>query len=184
MSEPRQSGRRQRLATAATMVFLAALLLVGLPWLIWWQMTAKFVRAWEQEKRPALAAAAEAAQPLIDALGRYRADHGRYPDELEALVPEYLGRVPAPQRPLRDPWWYGPLEEGREFYLFAHPPQNYYGVPIQAPTDAEQLVYQSDGRYEHDPWDLAAGARREREPLDRIGAWAYYAHSSTPPRRD
>ena len=184
MSEPGQSGRRQRLATAATTVLLAALLLVGLPWLIWWQMTAKFVRAWEQEKRPALAAAAEAAQPLIDALGRYRADHGRYPDELAALVPDYLDAIPAPRPPLRGDWRYAPLDDGREFILIGEPAMNYYGVPIQAPTSAEQLAYEPDGRYEHDPWDLAMGGRREREPLDRIGAWAYYADSTTPPRRD
>jgi hypothetical protein len=49
-----------------------SLLLLG-----WWNIDRKFERIWEQEKRPKLAAAAGAAQPLLDALEAYKRDNGR-----------------------------------------------------------------------------------------------------------
>ncbi len=175
-------SRRSTAIGVAVAVILAGVCFFVLPKLAWWYVTQKYVRIWEREKRPALVAAAEAAQPIIDALDAWKGDHGRYPDELQALAPVYLDTVPEPQAPLRGEWCYGPLEDGREFYLFAHPPDNYYGVPIQAPTDAEVFIYESNGRYDRHPWSLRDGDPREETPLTRIGAWAYYAHSTTPPR--
>ena len=163
-------------------VSLAGVCFFVVPKLAWWHVTHKYVRIWEQEKRPKLVAAAEAAQPIIDALDAHERDHGRYPEELAALVPEYLDSVPKPQAPLLYGWQYGPLREGTECFLLASAPQNYYGVPIQAPTDAEWLVYESDGTYEDYPLGLLGGNPMKREPLARLGDWAYYAWSSTPPR--
>jgi hypothetical protein len=36
----------------------------------------------------------ERAEPIIDALGVYHKEHGKYPDRLMELVPEYLAEVP------------------------------------------------------------------------------------------
>ncbi len=176
-------SRRSTAIGVAVAVILAGVCFFVLPKLAWWYVTQKYVQIWEQEKRPQLVAAAQAAQPIINALNACKRDHGRYPEELAALVPEYLDTVPKPQAPLHDSEWrYGTLDDGAEFYLFAHPPDNYYGVPIQAPTDAEVLIYESDGRYDRHPWSLRDGDPRKETPLTRIGAWAYYAHSTTPPR--
>ncbi|MEA3399865.1 MAG: hypothetical protein U9R79_01335 [Armatimonadota bacterium] len=139
-------------------------------------MECKYERVWRDEKRPRLAAATRAAQPIIAALAQYHRDHERYPEELEALVPQHLGAIPDPRPPLHDPWVYVPLDGGDDFLLYAEAPMNYYGVPIQPPSTAEQLVYESDGTYEHDPWSVEAGEPRQREPIDRIGKWAYYAY--------
>jgi hypothetical protein len=49
---------------------------------------------WWAEDR-AFAALAARSEPLIQALERYRADHQRYPESLEDLVPAYLASVPA-----------------------------------------------------------------------------------------
>jgi hypothetical protein len=147
-----------------------SLLLLG-----WWNIDRKFERIWEQEKRPKLAAAAGAAQPLLDALEAYKRDNGRYPEELEQLVPKYLDEVPEPRKPLYPPLKFLPLDDGEEFMLFAEAPQNYSGGFLP-PGSAEQLVYESDRTYHHDPWSVEMGDPRNREPLERIDGWAYYAY--------
>jgi len=122
-------------------------LLIALPVVSWWWIIARQWREWWEEKRPALAAAAHTAQPLIDALEAYRRDQGRYPDELEALVPGCLDAIPQPPTPIRYGWEYVALERGREFMLWGEPGQNYSGVMPMPPTNAEFLLYESDGTY-------------------------------------
>jgi len=152
-----------------------ALVLGGLWGLMAWRTVARFERIWEEEKRPKIAAAADAAQPILDALVAYKRDHGRYPEELAALTPQYLAVIPEPRKPLYPPWKFFPLHDGGEYMLFAEAPQNYYGVPIQPPTAAEQLVYESDGTYQYDPWSVEMGDPRQREPIELIDGWAYFA---------
>jgi hypothetical protein len=45
-------------------------------------------------RRAEFTAVAEAAQPLIDAIRQYEADHARPPDSLAAIVPSYLPVIP------------------------------------------------------------------------------------------
>jgi hypothetical protein len=39
----------------------------------------------------------ELAEPIIAALEVYRTEHGRYPDQLQALVPGYVNAIPTPR---------------------------------------------------------------------------------------
>ena len=52
------------------------------------EMVVKMARRYD------LAQAIERYDQVINAIERYRRDHGAYPPDLEALVPEYLSRVP------------------------------------------------------------------------------------------
>jgi hypothetical protein len=40
--------------------------------------------------------AAHRARPLLDAIQQYETDHGNVPQTLEALIPDYLDRIPTP----------------------------------------------------------------------------------------
>jgi hypothetical protein len=71
-------------------------------------------------------------QELVEALRAYRADHGAYPEALEALVPGYLPKLEPPAWGL-GVWRYRRLvaEEGRaeeQFFLAA--PANETGFPL------------------------------------------------------
>lgn len=60
----------------------------------------------------------ELAVPIIAALEHYRTEHGRYPDQLHALVPGYVGAIPTPRLGLFSarPFGYG-TESGDKFVL-------------------------------------------------------------------
>jgi hypothetical protein len=51
---------------------------------------------------------------LVQALNKYRADHGRFPRSLAELSPQYLKEIPQPDWGLRR-WIYEPSES--DFYL-------------------------------------------------------------------
>lgn len=57
--------------------------------------------------------------PLISALRAYQRDHGRYPERLSALVPDYLPRIPTTGLAAFPKFEYGCVE-GKEFSLWVH----------------------------------------------------------------
>ena len=74
---------------------------VGYATLIWLASWASFAgvgstiqSAWPQ-RRAGLQRAATRAEPLIDAIERYKIDQGRPPANLQQLVPRYLPKIPA-----------------------------------------------------------------------------------------
>ncbi len=176
MSDGEGTRWARQCVTQALMLGALLLILVAAGAILWWRTTSEQWREWREEKRPALAAAAAKAQPIIDALETYHRDHGRYPGELQALVPEYLEAIAEPPPPLRYGWEYYPLAGGEEFMLFATPRQNYSGVMPMPPSNAEFLVYESDGTYTVHPLNAGQtwGTPPEYEPWDRFGEWAYY----------
>ena len=48
---------------------------------------------------------------IVDALERYHSDHGKYPDVLAALIPEYEPNIPLPTWGLGE-WIYDPTDSG------------------------------------------------------------------------
>jgi hypothetical protein len=70
--------------------------------------------------------ATERAQPVVDAIGKFEATTGKYPDSLDELLPRYLNEFPA-LRPVisQPPIKYKLLERGPELSIdamgaFAH----------------------------------------------------------------
>lgn len=57
----------------------------------------------------------ERAKGLIQALEQYKADTGRYPSDLDALVPNYLTSIPQPARAAQ--YEYELLSNGDEFTI-------------------------------------------------------------------
>lgn len=49
------------------------------------------------------------AAPLVEAIGAYEARHGRAPETLEALIPDYLSTLPATGIPAAPVWQYESL---------------------------------------------------------------------------
>lgn len=59
------------------------------------------------------------AQPLIEALERYKQAHGNYPADLQTLVPAYLENIPKPA--LRYPYFYTVCTDGSVYILLFRP---------------------------------------------------------------
>jgi hypothetical protein len=57
--------------------------------------------------------------PVISALRAYQSDHGRYPERLSALTPDYLPSAPTTGLAAFPKFEYGSVE-GREFSLWVH----------------------------------------------------------------
>lgn len=72
--------------------------------------------------------AKQAALPIMQALETYKADAGRYPEELGALVPRYLDSVgEAPVAFIRSlPYGYGASEDGASFSISFSKPHGYW----------------------------------------------------------
>ena len=69
----------------------------------------------------AVAASQARGDEIIAAVGRYQADHGVYPQTLDALVPRYLQRILPPDAGDRK-WRYEAVDDGRQFNIsFAGP---------------------------------------------------------------
>ena len=102
--------------------------------------------------------AASRAQPLVQAIKRHVADHGRPPDGLLALIPRYIDRIPSGLPELefvtgeRARKGYG----GNEWALYAVVPT---GV-----LNWDQFLYLPDQRYP----EVGYGGW-----LERVGDWAY-----------
>ena len=110
-------------------------------------------------RRAGLEAAVARAKPLIAAIERYKADKGQAPENLQALVPKYIARVPQtgmvsyPEfRYSRADWGDGALQ----FYTLR--------VRTGFALNYESLDYFSDRKYL---------ARLPGERIERIGDWAY-----------
>lgn len=72
--------------------------------------------------------AKQAAEPIMQALETYKADAGRYPEELGALVPRYLDSVgEAPVAFIRTlPYGYRPSEDGASYSISFPKPHGYW----------------------------------------------------------
>lgn len=53
---------------------------------------------------------------VSDAILKYQRSNGRFPEELNALVPVYIAAIPPPV-PGDDDWTYRCLDDGERFYL-------------------------------------------------------------------
>jgi hypothetical protein len=57
----------------------------------------------------------ERADTVVEALESYKLDHGRYPAELQALVPRYLKQIAPPL--IGTKWGYSAPDDGARFIL-------------------------------------------------------------------
>ena len=101
------------------------------------------------------------AQPVIDAIERYRAKTGEYPNSLDVLVPEYLPSIPATGNTIYPNYEYRPAGEGwgwriPSYELFVRTPYVVFNW--------DQFIYRPERTY---PAEHPAG------PVERSGDWAY-----------
>lgn len=110
----------------------------------------------EKLKLSAFARAANAAEPLVQAIHRFEDEHGHPPAELDELVPRYLGRIPGTGIPAFPQF---------EFDSGPHVPGQYRGnrwvlwIDVAA-AENETLYYLPNRDYDD----------RDHE---RAGKWAY-----------
>ncbi|HSG49322.1 MAG TPA: hypothetical protein VLA43_15985, partial [Longimicrobiales bacterium] len=99
-----------------------------------------------------------AARPLLDALERFRAERGRYPQYLDDLTPRYLEALPAAGAGggSKQPFVY--RGQGEAFELFF----------LDAARKEDQFLYRSTAEY---PERLEAGPYTL---VRRVEAWAWY----------
>jgi hypothetical protein len=111
---------KAKLVVSACLVALAiGLGLVELPVFgsVWQRVTAS---PWDRER---VGKSQVIAREIIDALSRYHATEGAYPDELSDLIPGHLARIPRPVAGCRD-WTYR-LDEYKGYVLGFHAPGHY-----------------------------------------------------------
>jgi hypothetical protein len=91
-------------------LFVAAILFVGL-----------ILALFSVSGQNAIKETAKRGNIVVDALERYHADHGNFPDALVALTPEYLPNIPLPTWGLGE-WIYAPT--GSDFDLRVNESKN------------------------------------------------------------
>jgi len=108
----------------AGVIVVASVILVGVAFvLFYWSVSpiAALLDSGETWSDEAVAKTEQRGQLVIDAVVRYRSDHGALPRTLEELVPAYLPQVPRPKVGDRE-WLFGPLpDDPSEFYLAIRP---------------------------------------------------------------
>lgn len=164
--------RRTFWIVAGSAAIVVAVAVAGLlSWYLKWQ--GENERAWE-ERRGELAKVVESAQPIIGALESYRAERGRYPRQLDRLVPAHLAYLPKPPAFAVRGWEYSvePACENNgcsadelrydlwislspEFCLVCKGWLRFYDAFVYHPND----VY---------PKEAHGGV------LERVGGWGYY----------
>ena len=124
-------------------------------------------KVWE-ERKPILLGIIDETVPLVKALEAYNRHHGRYPDSLDALVPDCLPRISLPERPdfgiqARHWEYYTPREKPirwgykMPFELGLHLPYGFSPYP----RSFEYFVYHP------------IREDSERGVLERLGDWVY-----------
>ena len=91
-------------------LFLAAILFVGL-----------ILAFFSVSGQDAIKETAKRGNIVVDALERYHADHGKFPDALVVMTPEYLPNIPLPTWGLGE-WIYVPT--GSDFDLRVNESKN------------------------------------------------------------
>ncbi len=123
---------------------------------------------WEV-KKVELLVAARRAQPILDALDAYRADHDEWPKELTDLVPEHIESIPDPGLSFEGEWLYergpAPTEDPGVYDLFVAVPADFCPTNVGLIHFNALFSFRSDGAYEEQ--DHGGG-------LERIGDWGYY----------
>ena len=77
------------------------------------------------------------ADPIINALEKYKNEHGKYPQRLGELVPEYLEKDPQKDDAGEIRFIYFPAEEGGSYYLRLSYP-SFFGTDDCSYTPAER----------------------------------------------
>ncbi|NSW57915.1 MAG: hypothetical protein HPY44_18075 [Armatimonadetes bacterium] len=99
--------------------------------------------AWERSQTT-LHRLVDAAAPIVEALEKYQAERGRYPDKLEELQPGFIEDLPPKPEVATQDWVYTPEAGGKDFELRLKLPGDLYphGYSFFC-----TLVYRSDRVY-------------------------------------
>jgi hypothetical protein len=118
----------------------------------------------ERVRPPALRETMQRARPIIGAIHAYTKKHGRPPDQLDALVPTYLRRLPDTGRLASNGWEYttdGRREAGA-WSLFVEV-RDEFSPNVRGFGD--RFVFHPSGKYAHSDYGGI---------LERFGRWGYY----------
>jgi len=147
-------------AERAVFIGLGAFLLVVLVLaMVLGRRDARFIR----KRRRSLGMVTGSADPIIDALEAWHLSNVLYPETLEALLPEYIFRIPPPPLPSQGRWHYVVLRHGGVYELRVPLTEGFH------PDGAElwtYLAYRPDRNYPN--------AVIPARILGRLGKWALY----------
>ena len=106
-------GQRLRSVKRILLLF-ASTLFLALIFLAWWRYDGV---NWYEGRREKVGPPFEAGNKVLKYLGEYRAKYGKYPESLDALVPEFTDHIPAPEWGTNSWTFFFDDEEGRHFNL-------------------------------------------------------------------
>lgn len=117
--------------------------------------------------RPKLEAILPTMDPLLAALDRYKRDHGRYPDDVQRLVPSYLREIPHLPSPMPQDVHYNVLKDshGQAYEIRTYLVGRYNPWPPLTPRFTV-LCYRSGEVYPPVIYD--------DQLVGLVGRWAYY----------
>ncbi len=115
-------------------------------------------------REKAMAVTMKQAEPLIEAINRYRKDHGKPPVSLHALIPRYLTIIPEPGALALNGWHYRANEDAApgDWEMFVCVRGEYSPNTLGF---GDRFVFLPDGNYPR----LGYGG-----VLERVGKWGYY----------
>ena len=148
-----------------------ALLCAG--WSLYQQRAEARVQETWQLRLAEVADVQQRAQPIIDAIARYRDDHTSPPARLSDLVPRYLPQLPVPGPVARDGAWFYTTPSSPKPCAFCPKGESWVlGIWVRHDFDprnpwsfGDNLVYLPSGNYPHSGWGGI---------LDRVADWGYY----------
>ncbi|MBP8951939.1 MAG: hypothetical protein KBI47_06080 [Armatimonadetes bacterium] len=138
------SPRRPKLDRRPLYVIVAIILIVDaiIVGAVLWR-TRALTDAWENSQTE-LHRLMDGGVPVVEALEKYQAERGRYPDRLEELKPDFLSELPGKPEAATQDWAYAPEAGGKGFELTLKLPGDFYphGYGFFC-----TLVYRSDRAY-------------------------------------
>lgn len=117
--------------------------------------------------RPQLEAILPAMDPLLVALESYERDHGRYPDDVQRLVPSYLPAIPHLPPPMPQDFYYHVVDDGlRQRYEIRTHLEGRYNPWPRLTFIFTILCYRSD--------ELYPDGLHHEKLIGHVGRRAYY----------
>jgi hypothetical protein len=134
---------------------LVAMGLLGVALLLFSDPTGRVFLLREEARIAGLRHAARAGAPLVEAIQRYQRDHGKPPEDLKALVPEYIPAIPRTGIWISPNYRYSRYKDPQAWELGVHCPRG--------------MIDFSEYRYSHPPVEFIPS----RSHAAQVGGWIY-----------